>query len=102
MPLPNIKEKQQAVADEITRHAPAAVLYLPDDLFFAHDSEQFFTQWSETYISQFFRVDSCLAVNQSGKIVAVTDLPHQPPAVVNGLKVYATLDVRRDLNPPEK
>jgi hypothetical protein len=101
-PYPDAREKQKAVADEITRHTPAAAFYLPNSLFYAPGSEQFFTHWSENYISQYFQVDSCLAVDSLGNIRAVIDLPHQKPADVNGLKVFATLDVRKDLNPPSK
>jgi 4-amino-4-deoxy-L-arabinose transferase-like glycosyltransferase len=95
-PYSDAKQKQMAAADEITSNAPAAVLYLPNQLFFTPDTEQFFTHWSQSYITQNFRVDSCLAVDQSNNVVVVTDLPHQKPSMVNGLKVFGELDVLKN------
>jgi len=95
-PYSDAKQKQMAAADEIASNAPSAVLYLPNQLFFTPDTEQFFTHWSQSYLSQNFRIDSCLAVDQSNNVVVVTDLPHQKPSVVNGLRVFGELDVRKE------
>jgi hypothetical protein len=95
-PYSDAKEEQIAVANEIVRNAPAVVLFMPNGLFFAPDAEQFFTHWTQSYVTQDFRIDSCLAFDQSGNTVVVTDLPHQKSSVVNGLKVFGELDVRKD------
>jgi hypothetical protein len=96
-PYSDAKEKQIAAANEIARNAPAAVLYLPNQLFLAPDSEQLFTQWSLSYITKNFPVvDSCLALDQSNNTVVVTDLPHQKPSAVIGLRVFGELDVRKN------
>jgi hypothetical protein len=95
-PYSDAKEKQIATANEIVHNAPAAVLFLPNGLFFAPDAEQLFTHWSQSYVSQNFRIDSCLAFDQSGNTVVVTDLPHQKASAVNGLRMFGELDVRKD------
>jgi hypothetical protein len=94
-PYADAKARQMATADEVSKNAPAAALYLPNQLFFAPGTEQYFTQWSQQYLTQYFRLDSCLAVNPAGAVVVVTDVPHLKPAELNGLKVFGELDVRK-------
>ncbi|HSY43563.1 MAG TPA: hypothetical protein VK811_06595, partial [Candidatus Acidoferrum sp.] len=94
-PYSDAKEKQIAVANEIVRNAPAVVLFMPNGLFFAPDAEQLFTHWTQSYVTQNFRIDSCMAFDPSGRTVVVTDLPHQKSTAVNGLQVFAELDVRK-------
>ena len=94
-PYSDAKEKQIAVANEIVHNAPAVVLFMPNGLFFAPDAEQLFTHWTQSYVTQNFRIDSCMAFDQSGRTVVVTDLPHQKSSAVNGLQVFAELDVRK-------
>jgi hypothetical protein len=95
-PYSDAKEKQMAVADEIVRNVPAAVVFMPNGLFFAPDAEQFFTHWTQNYVTQNFSIDSCLAFDPSGRTVVVTDITHQKPSAINGLRVFAELDVRKD------
>lgn len=95
-PYSDAKAKQMAVVDEITRNAPAAVLYLPNQLFFTPGSEQYFTQWSQNYISQNFQIDSCLAIDPAGEVELITDIPHQKSSAIEGLKVFGALDVRKN------
>ena len=95
-PYSDAKDKQIAAAQEIINNAPAVIIYLPNQLFFTPDTEQFFTQWTQSYLNQNFRMDSCLAIDQSNNVVVVTDLPHQPSTIVNGLKVFGQLDVRKE------
>jgi len=99
-PYSDARERQIAAADEITSNAPAAALYLPNRLFFTPDSEQYFTQWSLNYISQNFRMDSCLAFDKTGAAVVVTDVPNQKASAIDGLKVFGSLDVRKSPAPP--
>ena len=101
-PYPDAEAKQTAAANEIAANAPAAVVFLPDQLFFAPGSEPFFTQWSEHYITENFRIDSCVAIDPQGNVIVVTDVPHQMSAVMDGLKLCGTLDVRKGAGPPAK
>jgi hypothetical protein len=95
-PYSDARLKQIVVANEIVRSAPAVVLFMPNGLFFAPDAEQFFTHWTQGYVTQDFRIDSCLAFDPSGRTVVVTDITHQKSSSVIGLKVFAELDVRKN------
>jgi 4-amino-4-deoxy-L-arabinose transferase-like glycosyltransferase len=59
-PYRNAREKQMAAADEIQRAAPAAAVYVPNDLFFNPGSDQYFTEWSLSYLQQNFYPDTWL------------------------------------------
>ena len=59
-PYRNAREKQIAAADEIQRAAPAAAVYVPNDLFFNPGSDQYFTEWSLSYLEQNFYPDTWL------------------------------------------
>src|SRR5947207_13440961 len=59
-PYRNAHEKQIAAADEIQQAAPAAVVYVPNDLFFNPASDQYFTEWSLSYLEQHFYPDTWL------------------------------------------
>jgi len=59
-PYRNVREKQIATADEIQRAAPAAAVYVPNDLFFNPGSDQYFTDWSLSYLEQNFYPDTWL------------------------------------------
>ena len=95
-PHADLKEEEIKTANEITTNEPAAALYLPDPIFYVPGADQSFTHWSQDYINQNFRMDSCLAIDKSGNTVVVTDVPHQKASVVNGLRVFGELDVRKN------
>jgi hypothetical protein len=59
-PYRNAREKQMAAAEEIQRAAPAAAVYVPNDLFFNPGSDQYFTDWSLSYLQQSFYPDTWL------------------------------------------
>jgi len=59
-PYRNARERQIAAADEIQRAAPAAAVYVPNDLFFNPGSDQYFTDWSLSYLEQNFYADTWL------------------------------------------
>ena len=59
-PYRNAREKQMAATDEIQRASPAAAVYVPNDLFFNSGSDQYFTDWSLSYLQQNFYPDTWL------------------------------------------
>jgi 4-amino-4-deoxy-L-arabinose transferase-like glycosyltransferase len=59
-PYRNARERQIAAADEIQHAAPTAAVYLPNDLFFNPGSDQYFTDWSLSYLQQNFYPDTWL------------------------------------------
>src|SRR3989442_4122793 len=59
-PYRNARETQIAAAKEIQRAAPATAVYVPNDLFFNPGSDQYFTEWSLSYLEQNFYPDTWL------------------------------------------
>jgi hypothetical protein len=79
-PYRNIREKQIAAADEIHRAAPVSAVYVPNALFFNPGSDQYFTEWSLSYLAESFSPDTWLIkeTQSTASIVpARSDLP--PP-----------------------
>jgi 4-amino-4-deoxy-L-arabinose transferase-like glycosyltransferase len=79
-PYRNAREKQIVAANEIQRAAPAAAVYVPNDLFFNPGSDQYFTDWSLSYLQQNFYPDTWLikeTETAAGIVPARADLP--PP-----------------------
>ncbi len=95
-PYSDAKAKQIAATNEILDNNPAALVYLPNQLFFTPDSEQWFTRWAQFYKANNFQMDSCLALDPSNSVEVVTDIPNQKPEVINGLQVFGELDVRKN------
>lgn len=65
-PYSNAKKNQIIAADEITRNAPVATIYMPYPLFFSSDNELYLTKWTHAYIADNFRFDSCLMHGPNG------------------------------------
>lgn len=78
-PYRNAREKQIAAADEIQRVAPAAAVYVPNDLFFNPGSDQYFTDWSLSYLQQNFYPDTWL-IKQSPAIAQIVRAEPNSPA----------------------
>ena len=77
-PYRNALEKQKAAADEILRAQPSAAVYLPNNLFFASGSEQYFTRWSLSYLKKDFDADTLLTKDASGT-AHIVSAPSPPP-----------------------
>ena len=75
-PYRNVREKQIAAADEIQRAAPSAAVYVPNDLFFNPASDQYFTEWSLSYIERNFAPDTWLIKDSpiTAQLVSVSAL----------------------------
>jgi hypothetical protein len=65
-PYRNALDQQKAAANEILRAQPWAAFYLPNNLFFALGSEQYFTRWSLSYLKNEFYPDTWLTTDASG------------------------------------
>ncbi len=59
-PYRNIREKQVSAAEEIQRASPAAAVYVPNALFFNPGTDQYFTEWSLSYLQTDFSPDTWL------------------------------------------
>ena len=78
-PYRNAREKQIAAADEIQRAAPAAAVYVPNDLFFNPGSDQYFTEWSLSYLEQNFYPDTWL-IKESPMVAQLVRAERDSPA----------------------
>ncbi len=65
-PYGNAREKQIAAAEEIQRAEPSTAAYFPNLLFFMAGTDQYFTEWSLSYLQTNFYVDTWLEADQSG------------------------------------
>jgi len=89
-PYRNAREKQIAAADEIQRVAPAAAVYVPNDLFFNPGSDQYFTEWSLSYLEQNFYPDTWLIKGSptvAQLVRAGPDSPVPPEGMLGALLV---------------
>jgi hypothetical protein len=77
-PYRNALEKQKAAASEILQAQPQAIFYLPNNLFFAPGSEQYFTRWSLSYLKKDFYPDTWLTKDASGTAHIVQALSPPP------------------------
>jgi len=77
-PYRNALEKQKAAASEILQAQPWAIFYLPNNLFFAPGSEQYFTRWSLSYLKKDFYPDTWLTKDASGTAHIVRALSPPP------------------------
>jgi hypothetical protein len=93
-PYSDARARQMATADEISANHPAAALYIPNQLFFSPDSEQYFTKWSETYLHENFHADTYLAVDQTNGVQLIPGVPNQPPPNSGGRQVFGAIYVR--------
>ena len=78
-PYRSAREKQIAAADEIQRAAPAAAVYVPNDLFFNPASDQYFTEWSLSYLEQHFYPDTWL-IKESPTVAQLVRAERDSPA----------------------
>ncbi|HUB87529.1 MAG TPA: glycosyltransferase family 39 protein [Verrucomicrobiae bacterium] len=101
-PYPDAKAEQMATTDEVMRHHPAAICYLPNTLFFGSGTSQYLTQWTRKYMAENFRVDTYLAYDQTGSVRIVSDVPAQSPSVLAGLRVFGKIDLRKPAIPSVK
>jgi 4-amino-4-deoxy-L-arabinose transferase-like glycosyltransferase len=53
-PYRNVRDRQLAAAQEIQRNDPAAAVYVPNDLFFSPQTDQYFTGWTLSYLEHDF------------------------------------------------
>jgi hypothetical protein len=65
-PYGNARQKQAAAAAEIERAEPPSAVYVPNMLFFASGTDQYFTQWALSYVQKNFYLDTWLKADESG------------------------------------
>jgi hypothetical protein len=65
-PYGKAREKQIAAAAEIERALPSTAVYLPNALFFVAGTDQYFTEWSLSYLQENFYTDTWLTADEFG------------------------------------
>jgi 4-amino-4-deoxy-L-arabinose transferase-like glycosyltransferase len=78
-PYSNIREKQVATTGEVQRNAPTTAVYVPNQLFFAPGTDQYFTEWSLSYFKEYFAVDTWLIKETETSAALVPARPDLPP-----------------------
>jgi hypothetical protein len=94
-PYRDAREKQMAVAEEISRNRPAAAAYLPNDLFFLPGSEQFFTQWTQSYLRENFRAVEYLTLNEDGSIRVISSDDDREPPFPRGQHIVGVIFLKK-------
>jgi hypothetical protein len=93
-PYAGAREKQRGVADEITRTAPAAVLWIPNNLFLLPGSDAWLTHWVEAYVQRGHRADAILAADPNGATELRVGSADRPATLPMGRSAAATLYLR--------
>ena len=78
-PYRNAREKQIAAADEIQRAGPMAAVYVPNALFFNPGTDQYFSDWTLSYLDQNFYPDTWL-IQQSPTTAQIVRAEPKLPA----------------------
>jgi hypothetical protein len=65
-PYGSAREKQTAAAAEIERAQPSTAVYLPNALFFVGVTDQYFTDWSVSYLRDNFYAYTWLTTDEFG------------------------------------
>jgi len=65
-PYRTARERQIATAAEIERTEPATTVYMPNALFFVSGTDQYFTEWSLSYMQRNFYPDTWLITDEFG------------------------------------
>jgi hypothetical protein len=91
-PYRNAREKQIAASDEIQHATPAAAVYVPNDLFFNPGSDQYFTDWSLSYLQQNFYPDTWL-IKQSATVAQIVRA--EPNSSASPERVLGALFVKK-------
>jgi hypothetical protein len=65
-PYGNAREKQLVAAAEVESANPPTAVYFPNLLFFTSGTDQYFTDWSRSYMEQNFYVDTLLIAGEFG------------------------------------
>jgi hypothetical protein len=100
-PYKSARERQMAAAKEIESAQPLAAVYLPNALFFVSGTDQYFTQWSLSYLQDNFYSDTWLAADELGAahiLKAMTDSGSD--SSLTGRKLIGALLVRKPTSIP--
>lgn len=95
-PYGGVHEKQTTAAMEVEHSRPSTAVYLPNALFFVSDTDQYFTQWSISYLQENFYADTWLTADEFGnaRVERVT-IDSEPDSFSNGQRLVGAILVRK-------
>jgi hypothetical protein len=93
-PYRDAREKQIATIEEITTNHPAALFYMPNNLFLMKGTEQLMTQWTQAELKKNFTGDLWLAVDQNRSAHLYPGKGYRPPPETIGQGVPGGLFLR--------
>jgi dolichyl-phosphate-mannose-protein mannosyltransferase len=100
-PYDKIREKQLAAVREVEHAQPSTAVYLPNALFFAAGTDQYFTEWSLSYLRDNFYTDTWLTADESGaaRILKVTGAENSD-SFAAGQQLIGAILVRKPTDAP--
>jgi Dolichyl-phosphate-mannose-protein mannosyltransferase len=100
-PYGGVREKQTAAAVEIERARPLTAAYLPNALFFVPGTDQYFTQWSMSYLQENFYADTWLIADELGEARIETVAPgREGNPLPAGQQLIGAILTRKLTSPP--
>jgi 4-amino-4-deoxy-L-arabinose transferase-like glycosyltransferase len=100
-PYSNTREKQITAAREVEGAQPSTAVYLPNALFFVSGADQYFTEWSLSYLQDNFYIDTSLNADEFGavRIVKLAN-GEKSDSLAGGEQLIGAILVRKPTNPP--
>ncbi len=97
----SVREKQTAAAMEIEHARPSTAVYLPNALFFVSGTDQYFTQWSMSYLQENFYADTWLIAYEFSEARMERAAPGRAADPVNaGQQLVGAILVRKLTSAP--
>jgi hypothetical protein len=99
-PYGNTREKQLAAAKEVENAQPLTAIYLPNALFFVAGTDQYFTEWSLSYLKDNFYTDTWLTVDESGARVVKASSGGESDSALGEQQLVGAILVRKLTSAP--
>jgi 4-amino-4-deoxy-L-arabinose transferase-like glycosyltransferase len=94
-PYGRAHEKQTTAAMEVEHARPSTAVYLPNALFFVSDTDQYFTQWSISYLQENFYTDTWLIADEFRHARVERITTDEPDSLAAGQRLVGAILVRK-------
>jgi hypothetical protein len=99
-PWEDALERQHQVAQEIREASPAAILFMPNAIFFAKGNEQYLTRWLQKYLDENYRLHATVSAGETAEI-AIQRAKHGAARPLEGKTPYGWLLLRNPAPPSD-
>jgi 4-amino-4-deoxy-L-arabinose transferase-like glycosyltransferase len=100
-PYSNTREKQITAVREVESAQPSTAVYLPNALFFVSGTDQYFTEWSLSYLQDNFYIDTSLSADEFGAARIVKSASgEKSDSLARGEELIGAILVRKPTGPP--